>query len=159
MKAIIIILFINIFLASTKLNANESFMKNSSEALNYVFSPIDNDSFIGISLQLEDYFNKFIFNLKLNIFEGIGDARNNTIFSLMPGLGYTLVGNTNSIHKINLKLSAGLTSLRQNDFMGSGFGSETSLEYKYKNFALDLAYLNLNSNLNEYIKIGFRYYN
>lgn len=154
------ILFL-IFLASTQSNANENFLKNSSESLNYVFSPNNSEAYLGVSLQLEDNYNNFLFNLKLNIFEGFGDAKNHTIFSLIPGLGYMLIGDSNSKHKLNIKLSAGLASFTQNDKMNNGFGSETSLEYRFKSFAFSLGYMNLNPKVmnNEYILIGFRYYN
>ncbi len=76
MKTLLIILFF----ASTQLNASENFLKNSSESLNYVFSPNNSDAYLGVGLQLEDNYKNFLFNLKLNIFEGIGDAKNHTIF-------------------------------------------------------------------------------
>lgn len=157
MKTLLIILFF----ASTQLNASENFLKNSSESLNYVFSPNNSEAYLGVGLQLEDNYNNFLFNLKLNIFEGIGDAKNHTIFSLMPGLGYMLIGDLNSKHKLNLKLSAGLASFKQNDNMTNGFGSESCLEYRFKSFAFSLGYMNIISNMinNEYIFIGFRYYN
>ncbi len=79
----------------------------------------------------------------------------------MPGLGYMLIGDLNSKHKLNLKLSAGLASFKQNDNMTNGFGSESCLEYIFKSFAFSLGYMNIISNMinNDYILIGIRYYN
>lgn len=156
----ILIILIIILIETERTFANNDFLKNSSEALNYVFSPNNDEKYIGVSLQLEDNYNSFLINLKSNIFEGVGDSKNQTVFTLMPSVGYMFINDINSKHRLNLRLSAGFTNFRQKKSITNGFGSETNLEYRYNNFSINLGYLNINylTETRDYYIIGVKYY-